>query len=59
MRKKQISRILEEWSDEFHKDFMESYNYDYRSGNYRDLLSEIIERCDALSAATRKKWYKR
>jgi hypothetical protein len=59
MTKKQISHMLEEWSDEFHKDFMESYNYDYRSGHYRDLLSEFIERCDAMNAAIKRPWYKR
>jgi hypothetical protein len=57
--KKQISAILEEWSDEFDKDFHDSYNYDMRSGNYRDLLSEVIDRIDALAAATRKRWWKR
>ena len=59
MTKKQISKILEEWSDEFDKDWHESYNQDLRSGHYRDMLGEIIERIDALNAAVRRPWYKR
>lgn len=60
MRKKELSRILEEWSTEFHKDYLDSYNKDLRSGHYRDLLSEVIDRIDALNAYNnRKKWYKR
>jgi hypothetical protein len=59
MTKKQISQILEEWSDEFHKDYLDSYNQDLRSGHYRDLLSEVIDRIDALNTATKRKWYKR
>lgn len=59
MTKKQISKILEEWSDEFHKDYLDSYTQDLRSGHYRDLLSEVIDRIDALNTATKRKWYKR
>jgi hypothetical protein len=59
MTKKQISKILEEWSTDFDKDFHESYNKDLRSGHYRDLLDEIITRVDALNAAVRRPWYKR
>lgn len=59
MTKKQLSKILEEWSDEFHKDYMDSYNQDFRSGHYRDLLSEVIDRIDALNAYNKKKWWKR
>jgi hypothetical protein len=51
MKKKQISKILSEWSEEFDKDFHESYNKDLRSGHYRDLLSEVIDRIDALNNA--------
>jgi hypothetical protein len=58
MKKKQLSKILEEWSDEFHKDYMDSYDQDLRSGHYRDLLSEIIDRLDALNAATKRKRWK-
>jgi hypothetical protein len=59
MTKKQISKILEEWSDEFDKDWHESYDQDLRSGHYRDMLGEVIERIDALNAAVRRPWYKR
>jgi hypothetical protein len=59
MTKKQLSSILEEWSAEFDKDFHESYNKQLNAGHYRDLLSEVIERCDALNAAVRRPWYKR
>lgn len=58
MKKKQLSNILEEWSDEFHKDYMDSYDKDLRAGDYRDLLDEVITRIDALNAATKRKWYK-
>lgn len=58
MTKKQLSNILEEWSDEFHKDWMESRSAGH-DGHYRDLLGEFIERCDALNAAIRRPWYKR
>lgn len=58
MKKKQLSNILEEWSDEFHKDYMDSYNTG-RDGHYRDLLDEIITRIDALNAYNKKAWYKR
>lgn len=59
MTKKQISAILEEWSDEFDKDYHESYNQDLRSGHYRDLLSEVIDRIDALNTNLKRKWYQR
>lgn len=58
MTKKQLSNILEEWSDEFHKDYMDSYNKDLRAGDYRDLLDEVITRIDALNATAKRKWYK-
>jgi hypothetical protein len=58
MTKKQLNSILEEWSDEFHKDYMDSYNKDLRAGHYRDLLDEVITRIDALHAANKRKWYK-
>lgn len=59
MNKKEISNVLSEWSEELDKDWHESYNYDYRSGHYRDMLGEVIERIDALNAAVRRPWYKR
>lgn len=59
MTKKQISAILEEWSAEFDKDYHESYNQDLRSGHYRDLLSEVIDRIDALNTNLKRKWYQR
>lgn len=59
MTKKQLSKIFEEWSDEFHKDYMDSYNHDFRSGHYRDLLDEFISRIDALNVATKKRWWQR
>ncbi len=58
MTKKQLSNILTEWSDEFHKDYMDSYNKDLRAGDYRDLLDEVITRIDALNATAKRKWYK-
>lgn len=58
MRKKELSRILEEWSNEFHKDYQDTYSKDLRSGDYRDLLSEVIDRIDALNTYNnKKKWY--
>lgn len=51
MRKSKAKAILREWSDEFDKDFHESYNKDLRSGDYRDLLSEVIDRLEALRKA--------
>ena len=59
MTKKQLSKILEEWSSEFDKDWHASYNKDLRSDSYRDMLGEVIERLDALNAAVRRPWYKR
>jgi len=59
MRKKELSRILEEWSDEFHNEFMDSYSHDLRTGHYRDLLSEVIDRIDALNAYNNRKWWKK
>lgn len=57
MTKKQLSKILEEWSSEFHQDYLDSYNQDLRSGHYRDLLSEVIDRIDALNSYNKRKWY--
>lgn len=59
MTKKQLGKILTEWSDEFHNEYMDSYDKDLRSGNYRDLLSEVIDRIDALNAYNNKRWWKR
>lgn len=56
MTKKQISAILEEWSDEFHKDYLDSYNQG-RDGHYRDLLNEVIDRIDALNRVAKKSWW--
>ena len=58
MTKKQISDILEEWSNEFHRDYQDSYNKDLNAGHYRDLLDEVITRMDALNVAVKRKWYK-
>ena len=51
MRKSKAKAILREWSEEFDKDFHETYNKDLRSGDYRDLLSEVIDRLEALRKA--------
>ncbi len=51
MRKSKARAILEEWEIEFDKDFHESYNKDLRAGDYRDLLSEVIDRLVALRKA--------
>ena len=58
MRKKQLSKILTEWSDEFHNDYMSSYDQGL-DGHWRDLMSEVIDRIDALNAYNNKKWWKR
>lgn len=57
MKKSSISQILTEWSDEFHNDYMNSYDKG-QDGHYRDLLSEVIDRIDALNTAINRKWYK-
>jgi hypothetical protein len=38
---------------------MEANNYDYRTGNYKDLLSEVIDIMDMLEAQAKKKWWKK
>lgn len=58
MRKKQLSKILEEWSDEFHKDYLDSYNQG-KDGHWRDLMSEVIDRIDALNNFNKRKWYRK
>lgn len=55
MTKSKARKILEEWEVEFDKDFHESYNKDLRSGDYRDLLSEVIDRLVALRRALQRK----
>jgi hypothetical protein len=51
MRKSKARAILREWSDEFDKDYHETYNKDLRASDYRELLSEVIDRLEALRKA--------
>lgn len=57
MKKSSISQILDEWSSEFHNDYLDSYDKGH-DGHYRELLSEVIDRIDALNTAINRKWYK-
>lgn len=57
MTKKKLSKALSAFSDELHKEYLDSYNQDLRSGHYRDLLSEVLDRIDWLEAQTRKRWW--
>jgi len=58
-KKKNVSRMLEEWSIELDKDFHESYDKVMNAGHYRDLLDEVIQRIDAMNAYVKRPWYKR
>jgi hypothetical protein len=51
MRKSKARAILREWSDEFDKDYHETYTKDLRASDYRELLSEVIDRLEALRKA--------
>lgn len=57
--KKRVAKTARHYSDYFHNEFMEAYNHDYRTGHYRDLLSEVIDIMDMLEAKANKKWWKK
>lgn len=59
MFRKNVAKTASHYSNEFHERYMEANNYDYRTGNYKDLLSEVIDIMDMLEAQAKKKWWKK
>jgi hypothetical protein len=58
-KSKMVAKTARHYSDYFHKEYMESYNQDLRTGHYRDLLSEVIDIMDTLEARMTDNWYRK
>ena len=53
MTKKKLNKLIKQYSFELHEEYMESHNYNFSAGYYRDLLSELIDKLDVLEKETR------
>ncbi len=58
-KSKKVAKYARYWSDHYHNEFMEAGNFDYRTGHYKDLLSEVIDIMDTLEARVTDNWYRK
>jgi hypothetical protein len=53
MTKKQLNKLIRQYTVELHDEYMESHRYEFNAGYYRDLLSELIDKLDVLEKESR------
>jgi hypothetical protein len=54
MTKKKLNKLIQQYSIELHEEYIESHNYNFSAGYYRDLLSELIDKLDVLEKESRR-----
>ena len=53
MTKSKLNKLIKQYSDELHEEYMASFHYNFNAGYYRDLLSELIDKLDVLERESR------
>ena len=53
MTKNKLNKLIKQYSDELHEEYMASFHYNFNAGYYRDLLDEVLAKLDNLERETR------
>lgn len=53
MNKRELNKLVKQYSVELHEEYMASFHYNFNAGYYRDLLDEVLAKLDNLERETR------